>query len=99
MGEAELLLELPVLSAKGCRLPQQLGFATLARPELFERFFEFALATDTGVTEIACLCHCCVLSLLAHLHVHETAIFPPGRFTSRDAKGMQQSELFTINSS
>jgi hypothetical protein len=57
MGEAELLLELPVLFAKARRLLQQLRFATLARPELFERFFEFALDTNARVTEIACLYH------------------------------------------
>src|SRR6266699_4127656 len=51
VGKAELLLELPVLFAKSCRLLQQLGFATLARPELSERFFEFALAPNTRVTE------------------------------------------------
>ena len=35
----------------------QLSFAPLARPELFERVFEFALAPDTWVSEIACLYH------------------------------------------
>src|SRR6185437_6599697 len=57
MADPMRCLELPVPLAQGPGGICQALFVQLARPELFQREFEFAPSPDTGKAEVACDCH------------------------------------------